>query len=103
MNGAKPFPVAGIITEKRTRIGQPVKDASVFEHANLVRINDNFSFLTRIPVEYQKTVISPLFPDDMNKSEMSTALAALETFKGDINQSPFTVCSARWQDRIRAQ
>ena len=68
MDGAEPLPAAGFVTKKRTRIRQSVKDTPVFEHADFIRINDNISFLTGIPVEYQKPVVSPVLFDYMNQS-----------------------------------
>ena len=83
----------GPVPEERAGVRQFFKDTLVIEEFVFVGIHRYRCLLTGIIIINQKTVIPVGFLYCMNIAQVTAALAALETFKGQKRSSPYrTLC-----------
>jgi hypothetical protein len=102
VHGAISQLAAGLVPEKGAGMGEFFKDALVIKEFMLVGIDRDRCLFTGIIVADQEAVISEIFLDNMDITEMAAAFPALETFESQSG-FPLSGGSARWRVRTRAR
>ena len=81
VDGTVPFRGCPVIPEKRAGLGTFPENARVIEEGNLVGVNGNGCFFTRVLVLHEETVIPVVLLYEMDQPEMAAAFTALAAFK----------------------
>ena len=76
-----------LVPEERARVGQSLKDCPVIEEGMLVRINSDKILITGMKVPDKEPVISVLFVNYMDKSQVPATLTAPEALEPHIRIS----------------
>jgi hypothetical protein len=73
VDGTVPLRGCPVIPEKRAGLGAFRKNMPVTKEGNLIRVNSYCGFFPRVLVFYKEPVITVIFLDGMDKSEMTAA------------------------------